>query len=51
MYPRGNKQDSLAVYLDAPEAAWTPAHLNPKASFKLELINHKNPDEPFFKGE
>ena len=47
VFPKGNKQNDpnvqefLAIYLDAPEAAWTPPHLNPKAIFKLTL-HHPN---------
>ena len=50
VYPRGNKSEFLAVYLDAPEAPFMPANLNPKASFKLVLVNHKDPARNFHKG-
>eukprot|EP00877_Chromochloris_zofingiensis_P003568 jgi/Chrzof1/13211/Cz07g24170.t1 len=49
VFPKGNKQDFLSVYLDAPEAAWTPAHMNPRATFRLVLHNHSDPTLSFHK--
>ncbi len=51
VFPRGNKADSehLSVFLDAPEAAWMPANLNPKASFKLVLVNQLDSTDSYAK--
>lgn len=50
----GNK-DYLSVFLDSPEAGWVPDHLNPKATFKLTVLNHLEVDgkkvADFCKGE
>ena len=47
VFPRGNPQASrprpvpnLALYLDAPEAPYTPPTMTPKATFTLVLVNH-----------
>uniref|UniRef100_A0A7S0WIA5 ubiquitinyl hydrolase 1 n=1 Tax=Chlamydomonas leiostraca TaxID=1034604 RepID=A0A7S0WIA5_9CHLO len=51
VFPSGNRAGSnfLSVFLDAPEAQYTPAHLNPKASFKLILVNHLDASKSFVK--
>lgn len=51
MFP-GNKQaNQFSVYLDAPEAAWTPSSMSPKAKFCLHLHNQLDPTKKFSKGE
>jgi hypothetical protein len=56
VFPKGNKQSEpqaqeyLAIYLDAPEAAWTPQHMNPKALFKLTVHCHSDPAGSMVKG-
>lgn len=49
VFPRGNKVQSLSVYLDAPEATYTPLHMSPKAAFKLVLINQFDGSRSFVK--
>lgn len=49
VFPRGNKVQSLSVYLDAPEATYTPLHMSPKAAFKLILVNQLDPSRNFVK--
>lgn len=51
IFPSGNKQNFLAVYLDAPEAAYTPQHMSPNATFKLTLVNHLDPSKSHHKGQ
>ena len=41
----------VSVYLDAPEASFTPLSMSPKASFKLGLINHLDPAKSYSKGD
>jgi hypothetical protein len=50
--PRGLHSDKsyVSVFLDSPEAGWVPDHLNPKASFKLYLLNQAGSGEDFCKG-
>ncbi len=50
VFPRGNRVDQVAIYLDAPEAAWFPPSLNPKASFKLTIVDQNDPPNSFCKG-
>ena len=50
VFPKGNKVSQLSVYLDAPEAAYTPLHMSPKCSFKLTLVNHMDPAKSVDKG-
>jgi hypothetical protein len=50
VFPRGNNTSHISVYLDAPEAAWMPQNLTPKATFWLTLINHSDPTKSFVKG-
>lgn len=38
------------MFLDSPEAAWVPDHLNPTATFKLWLINQAGKGADFHKG-
>lgn len=47
VFPRGNAQQPgfLAVYLEFTEASFTPQIMCPKANFKLELINHRDPQQ------
>ena len=53
LFPRGNNKQSsmVSVYLDAPEASFTPLSMSPKASFKLGLINHLDPAKSYSKGD
>ena len=51
VFPRGNKVDQLSVYLEAPEAPFTPLHLCPRAAFRLTLVSFKNPARNSHKGE
>ena len=50
--PKGlnSNNDVLSVFLDSPEAAWVPDHLNPTAKFKLYLINQAKTAEDYVKG-
>jgi len=50
--PKGlhNGKDYVSVFLDSPEAAWVPDHLNPTATFKLWLINQAGKGADFQKG-
>ncbi|KAJ9515795.1 hypothetical protein QJQ45_008694 [Haematococcus lacustris] len=48
VFPRGNLNNNkdpgnwLAVYLDAPEATYTPLSMSPKAKFSLVLLNQED---------
>jgi hypothetical protein len=42
---------NLALFLDAPEASFTPHHMNPTADFTLKLVNHRDSTKSFHKGE
>ncbi|KAG2490856.1 hypothetical protein HYH03_010774 [Edaphochlamys debaryana] len=50
-FPKQNSQPyrHVSVFLEYPEASYTPATLNPKANFKLICINHKDPTKNFSK--
>ncbi|KXZ54806.1 hypothetical protein GPECTOR_4g877 [Gonium pectorale] len=39
----------VSVFLEYPEAMFTPHNLSPKATFKLTIKNHKDPSKGFFK--
>jgi hypothetical protein len=41
----------LALFLDAPEASFSPHHMNPTAEFTLKLLNHRDSAKSFHKGE
>mmetsp|Transcript_35695 Transcript_35695/g.79387 ORF Transcript_35695/g.79387 Transcript_35695/m.79387 type:complete len:1131 (+) Transcript_35695:131-3523(+) len=50
LFPKGNnKAPQLSVYLDFPEAPYTPVQMSPKASFKLHLLNQLDPTKSFSK--
>lgn len=53
IFPKGNKVEcqQMSLYLDFPEAPFTPLHLSPKASFKLTLVNHLDETKSIIKGE
>jgi len=55
LFPRGNEHqrasDYVAVYLDFPEAAFTPTHICPKAHFELVAINQNEPENSIKRGE
>jgi hypothetical protein len=40
-----------SLYLDYPEAAFTPVHMSPKAKFELSLINQLDPTKTITKGQ
>jgi hypothetical protein len=40
-----------ALYLDYPEALFTPVHMSPKAKFELHLINQVDPSKTIVKGQ
>jgi hypothetical protein len=50
--PKGTNMDGrfMSVFLDCPDAAWTPAHMNPKADFKL-ILHNQDPAKDVQKGE
>jgi hypothetical protein len=54
IFPKGNPthkgEPSLAVYLDAPEATYTPVSMSPKCKFELHLINQDPNVPPNVKG-
>lgn len=41
----------LSLFLDAPEATFTPHHMNPTADFTLKLINQRDESKSFHKGK
>eukprot|EP00803_Ostreobium_quekettii_P004318 evm.model.scf_1518.4 EVM.evm.TU.scf_1518.4 scf_1518:22440-34055(-) len=49
VFPRGNdnarQPDHIAVYLDFPEAPYTPPHMCPKAHFELVVENQLHPEK------
>ncbi|KAG2434916.1 hypothetical protein HYH02_012114 [Chlamydomonas schloesseri] len=51
-FPRQNAAPHrhVSVFLEYPEASFTPGHLSPKASFKLIIKNFKDPSKDFSKG-
>ena len=42
--------EHLSVFLDSPEAAYTPQHMCPRAKFKLVLESTLGPDHALVKG-
>lgn len=53
LFPDGNnnKNDMAALYLDYPEALFTPVHMSPKAKFELRMINQLDPSKTIVKGQ
>ncbi len=51
-FPRGSQPPHrhLSLFLEYPEAAYTPNHLSPSATFKLIIKNHKEGKDDFVKG-
>jgi len=47
---RGHSGKFLSLYLDAPEAAFTPAHMAPRATFSIGLINQLPGQPPLMRG-
>lgn len=54
LFPRGGHgqppQKFFSLFLDAPEAAFTPAHMAPRATFSIGLINQIPGRPPLMKG-
>lgn len=54
LFPRGNPSaggsEFVALYLDYPEAAITPAHLCPTAGFELIAVNKDKPENNVIRG-
>lgn len=54
LFPRGNDNqrtaDYVAVYLDFPEATFTPVQICPKAHFELMAVNQANEQESLRRG-
>ena len=55
IFPRGNdtarQPDQIAVYLDFPEASYTPPNMSPKAQFELIVENQLHPDKTLSRGQ
>ena len=50
-FPRGSQgHRHVSLFLEYPEAAYTPNHLSPHAYFKLIVKNHKDSTKDFVKG-
>jgi len=54
IFPKGNdnarQADHVAVYLDFPEASYTPPHMSPKAHFDLIVENQTHSDKTLIRG-
>eukprot|EP00798_Chlamydomonas_sp_ICE-L_P025289 gene25289-10942_t len=51
VFPNGsNSPGSMSVFLDAPEAPYTPSSMSPSAKFKLTMIHHGDKSKSFHKG-
>jgi hypothetical protein len=46
-----NTGEHLSVFLDSPEACYTPAHLSPRAKFRLVLESSLGAEHDHVKGE
>lgn len=55
IFPKGNEtqrgNDHVAVYLDFPEASYTPQHMCPKARFELVAVNQVDSTKSMRRGE
>lgn len=55
IFPKGNEtqrgNDHVAVYLDFPEASYTPQHMCPKARFELVAVNQLDNARSMKRGE
>lgn len=55
VFPKGNESqrgsDHVAVYLDFPEASYTPQQMCPKAHFELIAVNQDDGSKSIQKGE
>ena len=53
MFPRGNREGqntAMSLYLNAADAEAAPVGWNRRASFKLTIVNHLNPEQSIAKG-
>lgn len=53
MFPRGNREGqntAMSLYLNAADAEAAPVGWNRRASFKLTVVNHLNPEQSIAKG-
>lgn len=51
LFPRSKQSpSSFSVFLDAPEAPYTPLSMSPKANFTLKMINKLDPARSTSKG-
>ena len=53
MFPRGNRDSNqfISVYLDVADAEMLPDRWHRRASFKLMLVNQRDPARSITKGE
>lgn len=51
MYPKGNKEDHLSVYLDVPDATALPLGWFKFAKFNLTLVNQLQSSNSIIKGK
>lgn len=52
VFPRGNNNSSaghVSIFLDAPEAEFTPPKMTPCAEFKVILVNASDPSKSYEK--
>ena len=47
---QGHFKDHVAMYLEAPEATFTPTAMAPKAKFTISLVNHIDPRRNISRG-